>query len=40
MSNLKIENFVKARQSIDKFIVNTSLIPSKFLSKKINGNFL
>ena len=40
MPNLKIENFVNARQSIDKFIINTPLIPSNFLSKKIDGNFL
>ncbi len=35
MSLINIDKFITAKQNIDKFITNTTLIPSKFLSKKI-----
>ena len=35
MSLLNIDKFIAAKQNTDKFITNTPLIPSNFLSKKI-----
>ena len=35
MSLLNIGKFITAKHNIDKFVTNTTLMPSNFLSKKI-----